>query len=41
MDQKFKKKIEQFFSYKWKNDKLQAIDDEEELAILHQLPVYV
>jgi len=29
-----KKKIEEHFDYKWKNDKNQAYDDEAELAIM-------
>jgi hypothetical protein len=38
MNKKLKLKIEQFFDYKWNNDKLQAIDDPAEMAILDQLP---
>ena len=34
IDPKLKTKIEKFFAYKWKNDKLQAIDDDYEKAIL-------
>ena len=30
--------IEAFFDYKWQFDRNQAIDDEEELAMLEQLP---
>ena len=33
-----KRNIEQFFNYKWQFDRNQAIDDEEEMAILEQLP---
>lgn len=39
--QKLKLNIEKFFEYKWEYDKNQAIDDEEEKAILDQLPVEV
>jgi hypothetical protein len=28
------REIEAFFEYKWKNDKNQAIDDDEEIALL-------
>lgn len=38
LDQKFKNKIETFFAYRWKFDKNQSIDDEQEKAILDQLP---
>jgi hypothetical protein len=31
---KFKTEVEQFFAYKWSNDRNQAIDDPDELAIL-------
>lgn len=34
-------KIEAFFDYKWNNDRKMAIDDEEELALLEQLPTEV
>jgi len=34
-------KMEEYFAYRWKNDKNVAIDDEEELAILEQLPGHV
>lgn len=34
-------KIEKFFDYKWNHDKLQAIDDESEIAILNQLPAEI
>mmetsp|Transcript_10851 Transcript_10851/g.18162 ORF Transcript_10851/g.18162 Transcript_10851/m.18162 type:complete len:747 (+) Transcript_10851:337-2577(+) len=34
----FKERIEQFFDYKWKNDKNQALDEEEEQMLLLQLP---
>jgi hypothetical protein len=41
IDIRVKKKIEAFFEYKWKYDKNQAIDDEDEKAILHQIPYEV
>ena len=31
-------KIEKYFEYRWNNDKLMAIDDKNEMAILTQLP---
>ena len=34
-------KIEKYFDYKWSNDKLMAINDEDEIAILSQLPLEV
>ena len=34
-------KIYEFFDYKWTNDRLQAIDDEEEIKILMQFPEFV
>ena len=36
-----KHKIWSFFEYKWKNDHNAAIDDEDEIAILTQLPEFV
>lgn len=33
-----KRQIEEYFDYRWKHDKNQAIDDEEEQKILEQLP---
>jgi len=33
--------IEAFFDYKWNNDKNQAIDDDEEIALLEQMPIVV
>ena len=33
-----KREIEQFFDYKWQFDRNQAIDDEQEIKILEQLP---
>ena len=36
-----KEQIERHFDYKWINDKNQSIDDEQEKAILEQLPVEV
>ena len=41
INQKLMKEIEAFFDYKWKNDKNQAIDDDEEIALLEQLPINV
>ena len=41
MDNSFKTEMEQFFCYKWKSDRNQAINDEDEKAILDQLPVEV
>ena len=34
-------KIEKFFDYRWKNDRRQALDDPEEIALLEQLPPHV
>ena len=33
--------IEQYFQYKWQNDRNQAIDDDHEKAIVEQLPIEV
>lgn len=41
INQKLTKKIEKFFDYKWNNDKLMAINDPGEIAILSQLPLFV
>ena len=41
VNQKLQLKIEKFFSYKWNNAKLMAINDDEEIAILSQLPLDV
>ena len=41
IDQDLKERIERFFAYKWAKDKLQAIDDDEEKAMLMQLPGHV
>lgn len=38
IDKEQKRKIEQYFSYRWTQDKNQAIDEPEELAYLEQLP---
>jgi hypothetical protein len=38
MNQGLKDRIEKFFDYKWKYDRNQAIDDEQEIEILDQLP---
>jgi hypothetical protein len=38
IDEKFKDKLEQYFEFRWKYDKNQSIDDEQEIAILEQLP---
>jgi len=41
MKEELKIKIVQFFEYKWLADKNQSIDDEEEKAILDELPIEV
>jgi len=38
MKEKFKHEITEYFDYKWKNDRNMAIDDDDEKAILEQLP---
>ena len=35
------KRLEEFFHYKWSNDKNGAISSEEEMKILHELPIQV
>ena len=37
-NQELKKRIEVFFDYKWNNDRLLAIDDQDEIDKLNQLP---
>ena len=37
----FRKRIELHFANKWKNDRNQAIDDDEEKELLQQLPEFV
>ena len=34
LDSELIEKIEQFFKYKWENDRLQALDDPNEIKIL-------
>ena len=41
MNKHMKKNIQAFFDFKWKNDKSQAIDDDEEKSLLEQLPTEV
>jgi hypothetical protein len=41
IDHHIKKKIEEFFEYKWKYCKNQAIDDDDERSILSQIPYEV
>lgn len=41
MNEKIKNEITEYFDYKWKNDRNMAIDDDEEKAILEQLPIDV
>jgi hypothetical protein len=41
IDTKLKNRIEAYFEYKWLHDKNQAIDDEDEKSMLHQLPFEV
>ena len=41
IDHTLKTKIEAHFDYKWINDKNQAIDDEDELKMLDELPEFV
>ena len=36
-----KRRFEEFFLYKWANDRNSAIDDESEKAMLEQLPSFV
>jgi hypothetical protein len=36
-----KKKIEAYFAYRWQYDKLQALDGEDEQALLDQVPEHV
>ncbi len=38
INQQLKEQIERHFDYKWKNDKNQSIDDDDERAMLEQLP---
>jgi hypothetical protein len=38
IDYRLKREIEEYFDYKWTYDRNQAIDDEQEKAILYQLP---
>ena len=38
LNHRLKENIEAFFTYKWINDKNQAIDDADEKALLDQLP---
>lgn len=41
IDPKIQLSIEKFFDYKWSHDKLMAIDDDTETALLQQLPLEV
>jgi hypothetical protein len=41
IDHDLKTRIESHFDYKWINDKNQAIDDEDELKMLYELPEFV
>ena len=41
INKEFRDKVYAFFEYKWDHDRLMAIDDETEIAILAQLPEYV
>ena len=41
MDQKFKKRIEKFFKYKWKNDRNYVMRQQESQKMLEQLPLDV
>jgi len=41
MDIELKQKIEAFFDYKWSFDRNQAFDEEEEVAMMQQLPYEV
>ena len=37
LNEDFRNKLQNFFTYKWKHDRNSAIDDEEELAQLDQI----
>ena len=41
IDGDLKRRIEAHFDYRWANDKNQAIDDEKQCSILHELPEHV